>query len=313
MIVINIDIIGENMPSFPFNNAKKALVSKVNNVAGGAIGKIKNPLLRGAASSLIDNLLPGFGGGTPDLTDNAFRTAISDRVNTLVENTDLAGTVQVYTNDAGELSNTFDWRARLRPKNGGMSRFYSKDNNEANYLLKPLEEAGGLVWQYTPNIFLSGSAEYNEALMQGMNYPINTFISSRPPEIPITADFSANNISEARYLLAVMTFLKICTKAYFGDDAVARGTAGTPPPVLLFEYLGEHGFNKVPVVVSNYSMQLPDNVDYVPVQVGTTVTYVPTLTNIMITLKPQYSPHKLRTRFSLENITSGAAYKDGFI
>jgi len=300
------------MPFLP--NAQRALVSKINNAAGGAIGKIKNPLLRGAAGQLVDNLLPGFGGGTPDFTDNAFREAVTGRLNVLLEATDQAGTVQIITSDAGELGKTYDWRARLRPKNGGVEQFYNKTGMEGlNHLLKPLEESGGLVWQYTPVIFLSGSAEYNETMMQGMNYPINTFISSRPPDIPITADFSANNIEEARYLLAIMTFLKICTKAYFGDDAVARGRPGVPPPVLLFEYLGDHGFNKVPVVVTNWSMQLPDNVDYVPVQVNNQVTYVPTLTNIMINLKPQYTPHKLRRRFSLEAITSGAAYKDGFI
>lgn len=300
------------MPFLP--NAQRALVSKVNNVAGGAIGKIKSPLLRGAAGQLLDNLLPGFGGGTPDFTDNAFREAVKERVNVLLEATDQAGTVQIITSDAGKLGETYDWRARLRPKNGGVEQFYNKTGMAGlNHLLKPLEESGGLVWQYTPVIFLSGSAEYNETMMQGMNYPINTFISSRPPDIPITADFSANNIEEARYLLAIMTFLKICTKAYFGDDAVARGRPGVPPPVLLFEYLGDHGFNKVPVVVTNWSMQLPDNVDYVPVQVNDQVTYVPTLTNIMINLKPQYTPHKLRRRFSLEAITSGAAYKDGFI
>lgn len=300
------------MPLLP--NAQKALVSKVNNVTGGAINKIKNPLLRGAAGQLLDNLLPGFGGGTPDFTDNAFREAIRSRTEQLVASTDQAGGIQITTSDGpNKIGEKFDWRARLRPKEGGRSRFFSQLNNEANYLLKPLDDAGGLIWQYTPTIFLSGSAEYNEALMQGMNYPINTFISSRPPDIPITADFSANNIYEARYLLAVMTFLKICTKGYFGDDAVAKGTAGTPPPVLLFEYLGDHGFNKVPVVVTNWSMQLPDNVDYVPVQVADQVTYVPTMTNIMINLKPQYTPHKLRRRFSLEAITSGAAYKDGFI
>lgn len=304
------------MPFLPA--AQRALVSKINNAAGGAVNKIKNPLLRGAAGQLIDNLLPGFGGGTPDFTDNAFREAVKERVEKqLLTATEQVGTIQIKTTDAGKLGETYDWRARLRPKNGGIEQFYNKTGVNDNYLLKPLEATRGLVWQYTPTIFLSGSAEYNEALMQGMNYPINTFISSRPPDIPVTADFSANNIEEARYLLAIMAFLKICTKAYFGDDAVAKGRAGVPPPVLLFEYLGDHGFNKVPVVVTNWSMQLPDNVDYVPVQVNNgvadTVTYVPTLTNIMINLKPQYTPHKLRRRFSLEGITSGAAYKDGFI
>lgn len=302
------------MPFLP--NAQKALVSKVNNVAGGAIGKIKNPLLRGAAGQLIDNLLPGFGGGTPDFADSAFREAFNNRVENVVQTaTDQAATIQVSSiqDTNGSLSSSYDWRARLRPKNGGVKQFYSKVGANGDHLLRPLEESNGIVWQYTPTIFLSGSAEYNEALMQGMNYPINTFISSRPPDIPITADFSANDIYEARYLLAIMTFLKVCTKAYFGDDAVARGTAGTPPPVLLFEYLGDQGFNKVPVVVTNWSMQLPDNVDYVPVVVGDTTTYVPTLTNIMINLKPQYTPHKLRRKFSVEAVTSGVAYKDGFI
>ena len=301
------------MPFLP--NAQKALVSKVNNIAGGAIGKIKNPLLRGAAGQLLDGILPGFGGGTPDFSESVFR----ERFNDLVENTVQAATDQVATiqinqaaNNRGELTNSFDWRARLRPKNGGVKKFYGELNG-GDHLLRPLQETNGIVWQYTPTIFLSGSAEYNEALMQGMNYPINTFIASRPPEIPITADFSANDIYEARYLLAIMTFLKVCTKSFFGDDAVAKGTAGTPPPVLLFEYLGDHGFNKVPVVVSNWSMQLPDNVDYVPVVVNDTTTYVPTLTNIMINLKPQYTPHKLRRRFSVEGITSGAQYTDGFI
>ena len=301
------------MPFLP--NAQKALVSRVNNIAGGAVGKIKNPILRGAAGQLLDGLLPGFGGGTPNFAESVFKENFNEKIeNTVKKATEQVGQIQV-NNVLGKeniLTDSFDWRARLRPKSGGVKKFYG-ELDSGDHLLRPLQESNGIVWQYTPTIFLSGSAEYNEALMQGMNYPINTYISSRPPEIPITADFSANDIYEARYLLAIMSFLKICTKSYFGDDAVAKGTAGTPPPVLLFEYLGDHGFNKVPVVVSNWSMQLPDNVDYVPVVVNNLTTYVPTLTNILINLKPQYTPHKLRRRFSVEGITSGAAYTDGFI
>jgi len=301
------------MPFLP--NAQKALVSRVNNIAGGAVGKIKNPILRGAAGQLLDGLLPGFGGGTPNFAESVFKENFNEKIqNEVKKATEQVGQIQV-NNVLGKeniLTDSFDWRARLRPKSGGVKKFYG-ELESGDHLLRPLQESNGIVWQYTPTIFLSGSAEYNEALMQGMNYPINTYISSRPPEIPITADFSANDIYEARYLLAIMSFLKICTKSYFGDDAVAKGTAGTPPPVLLFEYLGDHGFNKVPVVVSNWSMQLPDNVDYVPVVVNNLTTYVPTLTNILINLKPQYTPHKLRRRFSVEGITSGAAYTDGFI
>lgn len=302
------------LPSF-LKNTQGALRSAAQNKIGGAISRIGNPILRGTAGQLLDNLLPGLAGSTPGF-DNAFRDQFNNLTEKVVQTaSDQASTIQVQTirDTQGTLSTSYDWRARLRPKNGGIRTFYSQVGVDGDYLLRPLEDSNGIVWQYTPTIFMSGSAEYNETMMQGMNYPINTFISSRPPDIPITADFSANDIHEARYLLAVMTFLKVCTKAAFGDDAVAKGTAGTPPPVLLFEYLGDHGFNKVPVVVTNWSMQLPDNVDYVPVVVNDTTTYVPTLTNIMINLKPQYTPHKLRRRFSVEGITSGVQYKDGFI
>lgn len=299
----------------PFERTVRAANNFLSNKAGQAIGSIDNPLLRGAAGRVLNSFLPGFGGGSPDLRDNAFRETINARFNQVLAGTVQASQIQVSDPDSsGQLAQKYDWRARLRPKNGGIDQFYQAEiTGSGEYLLRPLKEAGGLVWQYTPTIFMSGTAEYNSALMQGMNYPINTFINSRPPDIPVTADFTANDIYEARYLLAVMAFLKICTKAQFGDPAVAKGTAGTPPPVLLFEYLGDHGFNKVPVVVSNYSIQLPDDVDYVPVEVAGTVTYVPTRTNITVTLLPTYTPDKLRRRFDLDAVTSGQAYRDGFI
>ena len=148
---------------------------------------------------------------------------------------------------------------------------------------------------------------------QGMNYPINTYLQGTAMQIPVSADFSANNISEARYILAMMIFLRTSVKSYYGDTAVLNGAVGTPPPVFVFEYLGDHGFNKVPVTVVNYQIEFPDGVDYVPVQVNNTVTYVPTLTNVMVTLQPNYTPQKMRRRFDVNAIANGVSYKDGFI
>lgn len=220
------------------------------------------------------------------------------------------------------VSTNVDWRARLRPKDGGRDIFWKgmagSDTTEPNvdFLLRPLYESNGLVWQYTPNIFLSGRASYNTSEFQGSNYPLVTYKNSAPPTIPITADFTANTVAEARYLLGVMHFFRVATKSFYGDTAVANGMYGTPPPVMLFEYLGDHGFNKVPVVVTEYSVQLDETVDYVPVYTnasGTEVTYVPTKTNIMVTLQPSYTPHKTRKRFDLGAFATGRSYKDGFI
>ncbi len=210
-----------------------------------------------------------------------------------------------------KLSKSFDWRARLRPKNGGKNIFYGAKSESS--ILGLIKQSNGLIWQYTPNITYSGTVNYHQAQMQGMNYPINTYNLSNIEGINVDSEFTANDIYEAQYMLAMITFLKICTKSYFGDAAAASGRYGTPPPVMLFEYLGDQMFNKVPVVVSNYSFTFAEDVDYVPVEWDDTMTYMPTQARVSITLLPTYNPTKLRTKFDIEKIKSGDAYKHGFL
>ena len=56
---------------------------------------------------------------------------------------------------------------------------------------------------------ISYGSSYETHDLQGMNYPRNSYISSRPPELPIASEFTANNIDEARYMLAIFQFLKV--------------------------------------------------------------------------------------------------------
>lgn len=310
------------MPDYgkPFDKTSRTLDSLLNNKAGQALGKISNPVLRDAASGLLDAVLPGFGGGSADLTDNAFIGLVNKRLNrSYTEQVQLINTAAPAPDS--NLKESYDWRARLRPKEGGKNKFYGLEtpgmDAEQDFLMKPIYESNGLVWQYTPQVYLQTSVDYNAASFQGSNYPINTFSQGRVGEISVSAEFTANNQYEARYMLAVQMFLKVASKAHFGDSSVANNDYGIPPPVLLFEYLGEYGFNKVPVVVSNYTIEYGRDVDYVPVIIqgndGPRTTYVPTKTNITVTLTPQYTPHKLRKRFDIESIANGTSYKDGFI
>jgi len=216
----------------------------------------------------------------------------------------------------------FDWRARIRPKKGGEDFAYgtkdAKGNDKAS-ILSPLKERGGLVFPYTPNIFLQGQVDYDEHSQHGSNYPFYTYINSKPPTLPVQGQFTANTLEEAQYLLAIFHFLRSITKGYYGDSAVEQGFYGTPPPVMIFEYLGHYGFNKVPVIIRSFNFQLPDGVDYVPVryknpQIGEeTVTYMPTETDIMIEMVPQYTLKKLRKRFDLNAFTRGEDFNKGFI
>ena len=116
------------------------------------------------------------------------------------------------------------------------------------------------------------------------------------------------------------------SKSYFGEAALQgedKARYGTPPPVLIFEYLGHHGFNKVPVILSGYSIELNDSVDYIPVtsvvkakgsdKLEEQTTFVPTRANIMVELAPAYTPKKVREKFDVEAFRNGSLYRDGFI
>lgn len=293
-----------------------AINSVLNNAAANGINKLrdKNPILGDIAGGLIGQVFPGFGGTQANFGSNVFDNLMRDRmVASVAEQKSIInrfGSNELTVDTGQPHQENFDWRARLRPKKGGEEFFYNQLGAK-QYLLEPIQQSGGLVWQTTPQIFLSGTAEYNAEQGQGMNYPVQTFGKSTPPEIPVAADFFATNNYEARYLLAVLTFIKVATKGFFGDRAVINSEYGTPPPVMLFEYLGEHGFNKIPVVISNYTIQYPDDVDYVPVTFGDEVTYVPSRSNIMLNLSTAYTPHRVRRNFSMHNVANGTL--PGFI
>ena len=301
MIQINIDM--------AINSSNRSIGSWLSNKATEAINKIDNPIVRSGVGSIVNALDPRILGAGRINDGNIFAAEYDRRATDLFNELNQAASPNTRV---GTTESSY-WRARLRPKRGGQSRFYAAQEGQTDYLMRPIKESNGLVWKYTPTVFTAASANYNSHTGQGMQYPVHSYENSTPPEITVTGDFTANDIYEARYLLAVMTFFKIATKADFGDIAVAKQTAGAPPPVLLFEYMGDHGFNKVPVVVSNYSLSLPNDVDYVPVVVGDTTSYVPTMVNIVTALTPQYTPSKVRRRYDVNAIANGEAYKDGFI
>ena len=313
-MLINTNI-GDNMVDF-LSKTKNAFNGLLNNKIAEASSKLgdKNPLAKTFFDRMLGSAFPGYGLPNNPNT-NLLATEIDARIGQLVIEAELMSQVSGKIAEDETLEKSYDWRARLRPKKGGESLFYQKTTkgDSGDYLLKPIEESGGMVWQYTPNIMMQGQSNYNQAHYQGMNYQIPTFQNSTPPILPVAADFTANDIYEARYLLAIFAFLRICGKGTFGDSAVAAGNYGRPPPVLLFEYMGDHMFNKVPVIVTSYNIQLMEEVDYVPVKVGDTVTHVPTRTNIMVNLETAYTPQKLRRKFNLDTLTSGESYKDGFI
>ena len=73
--------------------------------------------------------------------------------------------------------------------------------------------------------------------------------------------------------MACIHFLRMVTKMWFGgSSSESRMKQGTPPPVLLFDAYGQYMFNQLPVVVTQFSVTLPKDVDYVPIKIGSNGT-----------------------------------------
>jgi len=176
------------------------------------------------------------------------------------------------TRSQGDLQNTYlakgDWRVRLSLAAG--ADYLYNDTNHAG-ILAPLRATGGVVFPYTPGITIAYAANYESTKITHSNYSIFQYQSSGIESIQIAADFTAQDASEATYLLAVIHFLRTVTKMFYGQDQNPK--AGTPPPLCFLHGLGAFQFDNHPLVISNFTYQLPDEVDYI--RAGTVVPVMP--------------------------------------
>ncbi len=85
--------------------------------------------------------------------------------------------------------------------------------------------------------------------------------------------------------------------------------AGLPPPVLLLSGYGEYMFNDLPIIINNFSMDLPSNVDYIQVDHQGATTWLPSLTTFNLTITVQTSPEQQR-KFDWNKFASGALMRD---
>jgi hypothetical protein len=150
-----------------------------------------------------------------------------------------------------------DWRVRLRLLPG--ANYLYKDTS--NSLLKPLRDSDGVIFPYTPRVTTNYAAKYDPYELTHSNYRGYFYKNSHVGELQITGTFTAQDTREAAYLLAVIHFFRSVTKMFYGQDP----ERGTPPPLVELSGFGEYQFNNHPCLVSNFSYNLPDNVDYIRV------------------------------------------------
>jgi len=160
---------------------------------------------------------------------------------------DIMSAVSSFGGDA----NANDWRVRLSLAN--WSSFKSSP------VLKPLKDAGGLIFPYTPKIQMASAATYQPIDTTHTNYTFQAFKNSDPGHITITAPMYVEDPTQGLYWIAMVHYLRSLTKMFAGSDP----KAGNPPPIVFLNGYGNYVFKNVPVVVSSISVDLPNDCDYI--------------------------------------------------
>jgi hypothetical protein len=212
-------------------NASSGLLS----AASGAVNTAKN---LGAA---IDTAYSSSGGDVMAAIRAVDLPAAGEAIG------DLTSAVASFGGDA----NANDWRVRLSMANWTAFK--------TSPVLKPLKDAGGLVFPYTPKVTFGTKANYQAVETIHTNYLMQAFKNSDPGHISIDAPFYAEDATQALYWIAAVHYLRSLTKMFSGNDP----KAGNPPPVIFLNGYGNYVFKNIPVIVTDVKITLPNDCDYI--------------------------------------------------
>ena len=213
-----------------------------------------------------------------------------------------------------------DWRVRLQIPNLAEALYESILAN--NDLMAPLLPSRGIFWPLTPAVVIQHSANYNPLAQTHSNYPFQAYQNSQVDSLNVIGEFPVQNSEDAKHWVATVNFLRTVTKMYFGKDD--QPLKGNPPPILHLSGYGDHVFNKVPVIVNTFNVELRPGIDYIStkqtqigygagrvdptlaaaVEAGTSQSWAPTLSNISVLVTPVYSRDSVG-KFSLSEFARG--------
>jgi hypothetical protein len=160
---------------------------------------------------------------------------------------DIMSAVASFGGDA----NANDWRVRLSLAN--WTSFKSSP------VLKPLKDAGGLIFPYTPTVTQSASINYEPISTVHSNNIMYAFKNSDPGTSSIEAPMYVEDATQGLYWIAAVHYLRSLTKMFSGNDP----KAGNPPPIVFLNGYGNYVFKNIPVVVTKLTVTLPNDCDYI--------------------------------------------------
>jgi len=297
-------------PGGLINEASSALGGAAD-ALGAGFSSVQNKLDATGLSSLseavpaISNISSDLAGNIEQITGGSLASGVQDALGGVSKAAGALNNILSLKRGAnlpagGELfqSTGQPIEVKATPKNDWRVRINCQWNQFNSKLFKRLEDTGGMIWPYIPEVTVSTTANYSQQDAVHTNYPFLAYKNSQVDDIQITGEFSAENSVDAEYWIAATTFLKTATKMFYG----ASDNAGNPPIICQLSGYGASIFNNVPVVITNFNVRLSEDVNYV--KYNATNTWVPVLSTIAVTCKPIYSRSKLR-EFSIQSYARG--------
>jgi len=281
--------------NFDASNFVSSIVSDAKSAVKGAIGDTINQKLGslgplGKLAATFINQTGGFNSGGPN--NRTISRAIISSNNSVSDASDWRVSISV----PDVLLDQGDILAPLR-ESSGSSAF-----NTGNRMIFP----------FNPTVLLSHSANYSQIQPTHTNYPYNAYENSQVDAITITGEFYQENENDARYWIACLHFLRSATKMFYGGS----DPLGNPPVVCRLNGYGKHVLNNMPVVITNFTTDLPVDVDYIQCTVlpNNEINYVPTQSSITVTLQPQYA-RRSQSGFNLNQFAGGGHINgpEGFV
>jgi hypothetical protein len=178
------------------------------------------------------------------------------------------------------------------------------DESGTSNVLGILHSTNGMLFPYTPSIEWGQSVDYTSTSLTHSNQDFHTYKSTPSTSLRVSGEFTIQNKREAHYMIAVIHFLRVVSKMYFGLPTPGYPT-GMPPPILIFSGYGNFMFNDLPVIIKEHGFSLGKDVDYLDIDVAGGRVRLPAILTISISLIVQNTPKKLREEFNLNKFRTG--------
>lgn len=298
------------LPQIPSGSSKNNILSNASSVQTLDNSSISGALSGGTdytgyesafVPTAMETKMPSMDGykpSLPSLVNSDVPLGTQLRLPPEIANTD-SPVVSGSTTPTWNSDEAPDWRVRLSiPPIGTFM-------NSA--ILAPLIESNGLIFPLTPQIRIGHKAGYDQTSPVHTNYEFVNYKASSIETININAQFFVEDYLDGAYWVAVKHYLDSVTKMFYGESEFT----GAPPPVVKLYGYGDHVFNGTPVVITGYTLDMNNDVDYVEIPIPGNYAYAPVISTFSITLQVLYSRESIRTFNFTKFVNGGYIVKDG--